>query len=331
MTYKEKVCTVCGCSFKAHPNAKRCNECGGRNKPPPKRVKRECVDCGASFTAPPSHRYQKRCKKCSEVRAKKLDRERMLRFWAEKHKRENGNLPKKHRRITCPDCNKEFVAHYATKRCEPCSKAHINKVQRGSYKKWREVTPCRDYLNIKCADCGKEFFGFHKKVRCEDCQKERRRSYDRKRAKAGKEKKRKYDRKYRLKNKAELKLRQSKAYFKRKLESPERHREIAKLNSIRYCKRMKAAVLPSTDMDKVDAIYIRCLRKRERTGKKYEVDHKIPLVLGGAHHQDNLRIVLESTNRAKGGKFIASIGGVWADNDLDKKNRKLFSQNAERV
>ncbi len=88
---------------------------------------------------------------------------------------------------------------------------------------------------------------------------------------------------------------------------------------------------PTTDLNKIKALYQECKAVQQRTGIKHHVDHIIPLSIGGAHHQNNLRIIEQSVNNSKWAHYDPSLGGVWADNDLAKKNRKLFSQNAERV
>ena len=60
----------------------------------------------------------------------------------------------------------------------------------------------------------------------------------------------------------------------------------------------------------------------------HHVDHIIPLSKGGAHHQDNLRIVTAKVNLQKKDKIFPELGGVWANNDLaaaTKKELKIMS------
>ena len=57
-------------------------------------------------------------------------------------------------------------------------------------------------------------------------------------------------------------------------------------------------------------------------GEEYHVDHIIPLSIGGAHHQDNMRVITAKENMEKGYKYIPELGGVWADNDLAREYKK---------
>jgi 5-methylcytosine-specific restriction endonuclease McrA len=59
-------------------------------------------------------------------------------------------------------------------------------------------------------------------------------------------------------------------------------------------------------------------------GEEYHVDHIIPLSIGGAHHQDNMRVITAKENLEKNAKYIPKLGGVWADNKLALKNRKKY-------
>jgi len=84
----------------------------------------------------------------------------------------------------------------------------------------------------------------------------------------------------------------------------------------------KNAMLPSTDLDLIKEIYKEKSRMNEQGKTEYQVDHIIPISIGGAHHQDNLRIVTAKENRKKHGKYIPELGGVWADNDLAKETKR---------
>ena len=57
-------------------------------------------------------------------------------------------------------------------------------------------------------------------------------------------------------------------------------------------------------------------------GEQYHVDHIIPLCIGGAHHQDNLRVITRTENLKKVDKYIPELGGLWADNDLARETKK---------
>ena len=51
------------------------------------------------------------------------------------------------------------------------------------------------------------------------------------------------------------------------------------------------------------------------------VDHIIPLEKGGAHHQDNLRIITFTENASKKDKIDLELGGVWANNVRAKETK----------
>ena len=60
----------------------------------------------------------------------------------------------------------------------------------------------------------------------------------------------------------------------------------------------------------------------KKHGEQYHVDHIIPLSIGGAHHQDNMRVITAKENLEKKDKYIPELGGVWADNDLARETKK---------
>tara|TARA_Y100001937_G_scaffold7693_1_gene9732 strand:+ start:4397 stop:4600 length:204 start_codon:yes stop_codon:yes gene_type:complete len=60
----------------------------------------------------------------------------------------------------------------------------------------------------------------------------------------------------------------------------------------------------------------------KRRGEEYHVDHIIPLSIGGAHHQDNMRVITAKENLEKHDKYIPELGGIWADNDLARETKK---------
>ena len=88
------------------------------------------------------------------------------------------------------------------------------------------------------------------------------------------------------------------------------------------------AVLPSTDWERVNEIYKERDCMNEELGLQWPhpdsivVDHMIALIRGGAHHQDNLRLITSRENSQKKDKYIGSVGGVWADNERAEKNKK---------
>jgi len=83
------------------------------------------------------------------------------------------------------------------------------------------------------------------------------------------------------------------------------------------------STLPDTDQEAIAKIYKKQKRLNEAAGEtKYHVDHIIPLSIGGAHHQDNLRVVPAEENLQKKDKYVPELGGIWADNELAKKTKK---------
>jgi 5-methylcytosine-specific restriction endonuclease McrA len=84
----------------------------------------------------------------------------------------------------------------------------------------------------------------------------------------------------------------------------------------------RQAILPTTDFDLIKKIYQKRLSLSKEYGEEYHVDHIIPLDIGGAHHQDNLRIITAKENMKKHNKYIPELGGVWADNDLARETKK---------
>jgi hypothetical protein len=88
----------------------------------------------------------------------------------------------------------------------------------------------------------------------------------------------------------------------------------------------KRAILPTTDIALINQIYKESREISEKTGTPHQVDHKIPLHIGGAHHQDNLRIIPASENAKKKAKYDPSLGGKWANNELAKVTRKNLEE-----
>jgi hypothetical protein len=92
----------------------------------------------------------------------------------------------------------------------------------------------------------------------------------------------------------------------------------------------KNALLPSTDLEAVKEIYYQREKISEETGVLHHVDHIIPLCIGGAHHQDNLRIIPASENLSKHSKYDPSLGGVWANNALAKRNKENKNESTNK-
>jgi len=85
----------------------------------------------------------------------------------------------------------------------------------------------------------------------------------------------------------------------------------------------KDAILPTTDSKKIRSIFKEMIKKNKKAGEtKYHVDHIIPLSIGGAHHQDNLRIITKEENIKKFNHYFPELGGVWANNKLAKETKR---------
>jgi 5-methylcytosine-specific restriction endonuclease McrA len=84
------------------------------------------------------------------------------------------------------------------------------------------------------------------------------------------------------------------------------------------------AILPTTDNELMKRLYEQRAVMTEKYGEQYHVDHIIPLTIGGAHHQDNMRVITAKENMEKKDKYIPELGGVWADNKLARENRKKY-------
>lgn len=70
-----------------------------------------------------------------------------------------------------------------------------------------------------------------------------------------------------------------------------------RLAQSRYRAKGYRRLHPDADPIKIKTIYKNC-------PEGYEVDHIIPLSLGGWHHEDNLQYLLAIENRRKSNKFI---------------------------
>lgn len=71
--------------------------------------------------------------------------------------------------------------------------------------------------------------------------------------------------------------------------------------------RKLAAHSVEADQDAISTFYALAKHMTMTTGVPYEVDHIIPLVLGGIHHQENLVVMRRDYNRAKGSLIVPQI------------------------
>jgi len=131
---------------------------------------------------------------------------------------------------------------------------------------------------------------------------------------AWKDKEKDYNKNYYETNKKRLKIKHSNY---QKANRGKRNANEAKREALK-----KEAVLPTTNNELIAKIYKRSQKLSEKTKVKHHVDHIIPIHIGGAHHQDNLRVITAKENITKGYEYIPELGGVWADNDLARKTKK---------
>ena len=154
--------------------------------------------------------------------------------------------------------------------------------------------------------------------------------------KANKDKKKAYDKIYYEANKNEIRA-QHEAWRKANKDQIRAWREANKgktkayyeVNKDRYSaysakrKALKIpALLPTTNNELIKKLYKQREQMSEKHGEQYHVDHIIPLSIGGAHHQDNMRVITAKENLEKKDKYIPELGGVWADNDLARETKK---------
>lgn len=264
------------------------------------------------------------------------------------------------RNKVCPDCGVEFIAHYKTVRCKPCSKART-KAKEAQYsaaynKKHKEqiavrrrehwiknrekLKPYRKKKYKEWYDKNREYaLESRKEWRLQNLEKDRetKRQYllTKRQDKDWVETERQRCNEYKKKNKAKERIRlkkwyQSKAKDEEFLEKQrqksrrmyQKHKEKYLHRTANYKARKLKAVIPSTDKAKISKLYEKCHMIVKRTGEPHHVDHIIPLSKGGAHHQDNLRIITAKENIAKWAHYDPSLGGVWADNDLAKQTKQ---------
>jgi hypothetical protein len=69
-------------------------------------------------------------------------------------------------------------------------------------------------------------------------------------------------------------------------------------------RNIKCLTPSDADKSKIQNFYDEAKRLTQETGIKHEVDHVIPVSLGGLHHQDNLQILPWFENRKKGNKIM---------------------------
>jgi 5-methylcytosine-specific restriction endonuclease McrA len=71
----------------------------------------------------------------------------------------------------------------------------------------------------------------------------------------------------------------------------------------KYRARKRNQALANANNHIITSIYAECRRLSEETGIPHEVDHIVPISLGGIHHETNLQIITRTENRMKGNRY----------------------------
>jgi len=108
-------------------------------------------------------------------------------------------------------------------------------------------------------------------------------------------------------------------YFKENRESILiKNREWSKKNKDLHCangaKRRalkRKSIDNSTDIEKIKMFYSLAEKLTNQFGVKYSVDHILPLLLGGKHHQDNLQVITLEDNLKKGIKYPFEVANRY--------------------
>jgi 5-methylcytosine-specific restriction endonuclease McrA len=116
----------------------------------------------------------------------------------------------------------------------------------------------------------------------------------------------------REKRRAEAPLRRRQRYLEQREANLAYQREYHKKNphksretSLRYIRKKAEASkgLSSQEVYAIKCIYAEAKAKTKETGIKHEVDHIVPISLGGKHHPDNLQILTATENKIKKDQF----------------------------
>lgn len=239
------------------------------------------------------------------------------------------------RHITCQMCGTKFTGHFMRKFCDSCKLKADRKRSLESYHRnkhainerrnqWRKDNPelakekDREHRKRNHASVKRAQVNFHKRnpnARSKYHIKYIARMKAEEPEKLAAQRKRNHDQRDPEKRRASC--RKSFLKYRDKINANKRERGY----SANYKARRKDAILPSTCKKKIASIWRKKCRLSDSTGIEYHVDHIIPLAIGGAHHQDNLRIITAEENLSKSKKYNPALSGVWADNDLAKQTK----------
>jgi hypothetical protein len=296
-TDRNKVCPDCGKKFVAHYAAKRCGDCQKKFKLEKARERRD------EKRLYDIEYRKKNAQKCKERKKQYYEKNKnrlteYSREWYSKNRERAGIVRKEYR-----EKNSLKLSLY---RKEYCQKNRNKILKAGAVYRENVRQDPKKYKELKAYKA--EYQLLNKERLCQiakeyyEANKEKVKAY-----------KRSWGKKFRENNKEKIKARQ-------KASQPLRNACNAKREAIK-----KSAILPTTDFEEIKKLYIERAQRTKATGIEHHVDHIIQLSIGGAHHQDNLRVITATENLTRGFDYDPSLGGVWADNDLAKQTKQQLN------
>ena len=270
--------------------------------------KKSCLDCGLEFVG---HYNSQRCKPCRPKHTKAY-----LKNYDEGRKEERTEYWKKH------------SAEWWKKNSETISAKRKSPEGKQKRKEWYNATKptrnkkARDYREKNREKINKRQLELYylnhdeslKKIKAYREDNEQYTAKQKEWYEANKGTLREKNKKYRETHKEHLKTK--KRELRRK--NPDKFAAI----DARKKARILEAMLPTSDEKLIEKIHGERRKLSKKDNKEYHVDHIIPLSIGGAHHQDNLRVITATENMEKSNKYTPELGGVWADNELARETKK---------
>lgn len=271
--------------------------------------KKICPDCGVEFVG---HFNSQRCKPCrpkhTKVYLKTYDegrKEQRKEYW-QKHSAEWYKKNKE--RITA--IRKSPEGRQKVREWYNATKPTRNKKARDYRKKNKE--------KINKRNREKYYLNYEESLEKIKAYREENREQIREQQKKYREDNREY-----LRDKKKKHYENNKEHYRAKRrEWRRKNPDKAAVRDSRKKARILEAMLPTTDEKLIEKIHRERRKLSKKDNKEYHVDHIIPLSIGGAHHQDNMRIIDAKENIEKSNKYIPELGGVWADNALARETKK---------
>lgn len=211
----------------------------------------------------------------------------------------NGHISHRHTHNgICAECKRtthRAVKHVVSVESKVCRKCQIEKPAIEFHKR----ASSKDGINTYCKACQIEFSGCSRGERTEETRMQERESWNRRREK----------------NPEEFRRKQREKQAKARANNIERYREIARASQHKRRAAKRNSLGQHTAHD-VKEIYIlqkgRCPICSVRLGKRYHIDHVMPLSLGGSNDRSNIQILCPRCNLQKNKKhpvdFMQSKG-----------------------